>query len=135
MALEMSADLAKMPKDIFERVIFYSVNEMSWYVSNPLKGRFLIGVAAESGSDIRKKIIERYGERSNEIYEELLKGVDMSGLHSSRKEITNILRWVLTGFNSSFLQDEIHIGSDMEIIKKAYIKKLRCYLKILKNGL
>lgn len=134
MAEETSVDISKMSKDLFERVIEYSVAEISWYISHPIEGKFLIGVAAETGSEIGKKIIERYGEKSSDIYEELLKGVDMSGFSSSRKEVTDILRWVLTGFNNSFLQSASP-NDDVEKLKKEYIRQLRKHLKVLKNGL
>lgn len=134
MAEETSVDISKMSKDLFERVIEYSVAEISWYISHPIEGKFLIGVAAETGSEIGKKLVVRYGEKSSDIYEELLKGVDMSGFSSSRKEVTDILRWVLTGFNNSFLQN-VSSNDDVEKLKKDYMKQLRKHLKVLKNGL
>ena len=135
MSFDTAADIKKLPKDLFERVLVYSVTEISWYVENPIKGKFLIGIAAESGSEIGKKIMERYGEKSTDIYEQLLKDVDMSGLHSTRKEITNILRWVLTGFNSSFLESIAGSEAGIEKLKQDYIKQLKQHLKVLKSGL
>ncbi len=135
MAEETRVDIGKLSKDLYERVIEYSVTEISWYVTNPVKGRFMIGIASETGSDIGRKIIERYGEKSTDIYETLLKGVDMSGLHSSRKEITDILRWVLMGFNNSFLMSIAGSNDDIETLKKSYLKQLKTHLKVLKSGL
>lgn len=135
MSFDTAADIKKLPKDLFERVLAYSVAEISWYVENPIKGKFLIGIAAENGSEIGKKIMERYGEKSRDIYEQLLKDVDMSGLHSTRKEITNILRWVLTGFNSSFLESIAGSEAGIEKLKQDYIKQLKQHLKVLKSGL
>ncbi len=135
MAEETRVDIGKLSKDLYERVIEYSVTEISWYVTNPVKGRFMIGIASETGSDIGRKIIERYGEKSTDIYETLLKGVDMSGLHSSRKEITDILRWVLMGFNNSFLMSFAGSSDDIETLKKSYLKQLKTHLKVLKSGL
>ncbi len=135
MAEETRVDIGKLSKDLYERVIEYSVTEISWYVTNPVKGRFMIGIASETGSDIGRKIIERYGEKSTDIYETLLKGVDMSGLHSSRKEITDILRWVLMGFNNSFLMSIAGCSDDIETLKKSYLKQLKTHLKVLKSGL
>ena len=135
MAEETRVDIGKLSKDLYERVIEYSVTEISWYVTNPVKGRFMIGIASETGSDIGRKIIERYGEKSTDIYETLLKGVDMSGLHSSRKEITDILRWVLMGFNNSFLMRIAGSSDDIETLKKSYLKQLKTHLKVLKSGL
>ncbi len=135
MADEMRVDISRLSKDLYERVVEYSVAEISWYAANPVKGRFLIGVASETGSEIGKKLIDRYGEKSSDIYEKLLKGTDMSGLHNSRREITDILRWVLTGFNSSFLKEHAGSGENIEVLKKRYIKQLKGYLKVLKSGL
>ena len=135
MAEETRADISGLSKDLFERVIEYSATEISWYAANPVKGRFLITVASETGSDIGRKITERYGAVSADIYETLLKGVDMSGLHHSRKKVTDILRWVLTGFNSSFLKEIAGSDDDIETMKKRYIKKLKGHLEVLKNGL
>ena len=135
MAEEMRVDVSRLSRDLYERVIEYSVAEISWYVTNPVKGRFLIGVASETGSDIGRKIVERYGDKSTDIYEALLKGVDMSGRSNSRKEITDILRWVLMGFNSSFLKSIAGRDDDIESLKKSYIKQLKGYLSVLKKGL
>lgn len=135
MAEEMRVDVSRLSRDLYERVIEYSVAEISWYVTNPVKGRFLIGVASETGSDIGRKIVERYGDKSTDIYEALLKGVDMSGRSNSRKEITDILRWVLMGFNSSFLKSIAGRDDDIEALKKSYIKQLKGYLSVLKKGL
>ena len=135
MAEEMRVDVSRLSKDLYERVIEYSVAEISWYVTNPVKGRFLIGVASETGSDIGRKIVERYGDKSKDIYEALLKGVDMSGRSNSRKEISDILRWVIMGFNSSFLKSIAGRDDDIEALKKSYIKQLKGYLSVLKKGL
>ena len=135
MASEILPDLEKLPKDLFDRVVEYSAAEISWYVANPVKGRFIIGVASEAGTAIGKKIIARYGEKSTDIYEALLKDVDMSGLHSSRKEVTDILRWMLKGFNADYLSSLSNDYSDIEKVKKDYIKQLKSHLKVLKSGL
>ncbi|MBQ9866053.1 MAG: TetR/AcrR family transcriptional regulator [Lachnospiraceae bacterium] len=135
MAEETRLDINRLSKDLYERVIAYSVTEISWYAANPVKGRFLIGIASESGSDIGRKIIDRYGEKSEDIYETLLKEVDMSGFHNSRREITDILRWVLMGFNSSFLKSISDSDNDIETLKKSYIRQLKRHLQVLKSGL
>lgn len=135
MAEEMRVDVSRLSRDLYERVIEYSVAEISWYVTNPVKGRFIIGVASETGSDIGRKIVERYGDKSTDIYEALLKGVDMSGRSNSRKEIMDILRWVLMGFNSSFLKSIAGRDDDIEALKKSYIKQLKGYLSVLEKGL
>ena len=135
MAEETRVDISGLSKDLYERVIGYSVTEISWYVANPVKGRFLIKVASEAGSDMGRKIAERYGEMSTDIYETLLKGVDMSGLRHSPGIVTEILKWVLTGFNSSFLKSNAGSDDDIETMQKSYIKQLKEHLEVLKDGL
>ncbi len=135
MASETLTDLEKLPKDLFDRVVEYSATEISWYVANPVKGKFIISVASETGTAIGKKIISRYGEKSTDIYESLLKDIDMSGLHGSRKEVTDILRWVLKGFNADYLSSLSNDYIDIEKVKKDYIKQLKSHLKVLKSGL
>ena len=135
MAEYMKGDIISLSKDLFERVIEYSSMEISWYMSNPIKGRFLIGVSSEYGSEIGQKIIDRYGKKSLDIYEELLKGVDMSKLHNDMKEIADILRWVLSGFNQSFLLNMQYSSEDIADIKKDYLRQLKLHMKVLRSGL
>ena len=68
MAKETWIDISTLSKDLYERVIEYSVSEISWYAANPVKGRFLIGVASEMGNEIGRKLIERYGDMSTDMY-------------------------------------------------------------------
>ena len=135
MALETAEKTKKLPKDLFERVLAYSSTEISWYVENPTMGKFLIKVSAESESEIGKKIMKRFGQKNTDIYEHLLKDVDMSGLHSTVNEVKEILKWVLAGFNSSFLKGLTGNEDNLEKIKKEYIKQLKMHLKVLKSGL
>ncbi len=135
MAEDMKTDIANLPADIFERVALYSATEISWYASNPVKGKFMIKIAAEGDSEIGKKIIKRYGEKSNDIYLELMKGADLSGLHAGRKEVTNLLKWVLQGFNESYLKNLNGECEDIGKLKRDYTRQLKKYLKILKEGL
>ena len=135
MAEDMKTDIANLPADIFERVAVYSVAEISWYAANPVKGKFMIKIAAEGDSEIGKKIIKRYGEKSNDIYLELMKGADLSGLHAGRKEVTNLLKWVLQGFNESYLKNLNGEYADIGKLKRDYTRQLKKYLKILKDGL
>lgn len=124
MAEEMKVDVEALPKDLYERVIAYSTAEISWYTKNPEKGKFIIGVAAEKDSEIARKINERYGGKSIDIYEGLLQGVDTSNLkHKDMKEVSEVLKWVLQGVNREYRD------------KDSYMEKLKVYLDILKTGL
>ena len=51
------------------------------------------------------------------------------------KEITDVLGWVLQGFNSSFLKEIDGKSTDIGRIRKRYVKELKMYLNVLKNGL
>ena len=64
-----------------------------------------------------------------------MKGADLSGLHAGRKEVTNLLKWVLQGFNESYLKNLNGECEDIGKLKRDYTRQLKKYLKILKEGL
>lgn len=132
---DMKAEINRLSKDLFERAIDYSLAEISWYINNPVKGRFIIGVASESDPEISRKITERYAKKSDDEFMTLMKDVDMSGFRSSRKEVVNILKWTLAGVNSTFLKNMEGKTDDLDKIRKEYVKQLKGYLKILERGL
>ena len=135
MMRDMAAELEELPKDLKKRIITYSVTEISWYIANPLKGRFMISLAAERGSGIYEKIIERYGETGGNTYRQLLKGAKLKGLEHKEEDICNIIKWVLLGYNESFLKENGKKDVSLEKLKEKYIKGLNVYLDILFKGL
>ena len=62
-------------------------------------------------------------------------GIESQPFTDIDEEITDILRWVLMGFNSSFLKSIAGRDDDIEALKKSYIKQLKGYLSVLKKGL
>ena len=134
MARDMSDKISSLSKDLYERVIEYSTAEISWYAKNPVKGRFIIGVASEDDPDITKKIIGRYGKKSSDIYHELLSEVDLSCIKNDKEKAGDILQWVLEGFNRAFLEN-VSTERDIDELEREYISKLKEYLSVLKNGL
>ena len=126
MARDMSDKISSLSKDLYERVIEYSTAEISWYAKNPVKGRFIIGVASEDDSDISKKIIGRYGKKSSEV--------DLSCIKNDKEKAGDILQWVLEGFNRAFLEN-VSTERDIDELEREYISKLKEYLSVLKNGL
>ena len=131
----MKSEIEELSRDLFKRAIGYSSAEFSWYAANPVRGRFLIAVASETDPGICGKIAERYGRKSEDVFREIMKGVDMSGFRNEREEIINILKWVLTGFNSNFRQSVAGRTDDLAVLQKEYVKQLKVYLKMLKKGL
>ena len=134
MAKDMSVEINSLSTNLYERIIEYSAAEISWYCKNPINGRFIIGIAKEKGSDIGEKIINRYGKKSNDIYHDLLNDIDESCIKNSKERAGDILKWVLEGFNSSFLET-VSLDSDIDKLKDEYISKLKVYINVLKNGL
>lgn len=129
MANDMAKDLSRLPEDIRERIIAYSVAEISWYMSNPIKGHFMISAASEK-EEISKKIIEKYGEKGNEIYKDLLKGAVLRK-KGKEEEMSDVLMWVLKGFNEKFLKENECTKIPLSILKEEYTSQLSVYLDIL----
>ena len=131
-AAEMAQELAggaELPVNLTDRILTYSALEISWYIDNPIKGKFMIGIASERG-DIYNSLIERYGSQRTDIYNALLEDADMSDLHHDRSDVLTVIKWVLEGFKRDFSNN-----NDAEKIEDEYISQLKKYMDILKNGL
>lgn len=120
MAQETEGMIKDLPEDVFERIAAYSAIEISYYTEHPAEGKLLINLASERDNNIAEKIEARYGDRSQDIYGQLIEG---TGLDKSRSDI---LKWVLECFNKEFL--EKGGGSD-------YMESLAPYLEILRKGI
>lgn len=132
MAVDMENDLNFLPEDLKERVIAYSLTEISWYMANPVKGHFMISVASEK-DEISKKLIERYGEKGNDVYKDLLKGAK-PGRKGKEEAVSDVLLWVLKGFNEKFLKENDCTKLPLAKLKEEYTSQLSDYLDILFNG-
>ena len=121
MTAEMADAVAALPEDVCERIIAYSSLEISYYLEHPEEGKLLTNLASEKDNDIAEKIAERYGEASKASYENLIQGTGLD------KNKTDILKWVLEGFNKDFLTTG---GTGEE-----YVTKLKSYLNELRKGL
>lgn len=134
MMRDMESELGNLSTKLFQRIIDYSALEISWYIKNPLKGRLMLGAAIERDAEIRSKMIERYGVKGENIYYELLKGIEEEDLQTNKDKIADILKWVLEGFNKDFLENADIKKESFEQLKEEYIQKLTDYIEILKKG-
>ena len=117
---ETEGKIKDLPEDVFERIAAYSAIEISYYTEHPAEGKLLMNLASERDNNIAEKIEARYGCASKASYEKLMEG---TGLDKNRSDI---LKWVLEGFNKEFL--EKGGGSD-------YMESLAPYLEILRKGI
>lgn len=120
MAQETEGKIKDLPEDVFERIAAYSAIEISYYTEHPAEGKLLMNLASERDNNISDKIASRYGDRSRDIYGQLIEG---TGLDKSRSDI---LKWVLEGFNKEFLEK----GGGRD-----YMESLAPYLEILRKGI
>lgn len=131
---DMESGLCNLSKELFQRIIDYSVWEISWYIKNPIKGQLVIGAAVRNDTEIYRKTVERYGIKGDNIYRRLLEDVDERELRRNKSDIADILKWVLEGFNKDFL-DKIDLkDGSFEQFKEEYVNKLTGYINILKEG-
>ena len=98
MAQETEGKIKDLPEDVFERIAAYSAIEISYYTEHPAEGKLLMNLASERDNNIAEKIEARYGCASKASYEKLMEG---TGLDKNRSDI---LKWVLEGFNKEFLE-------------------------------
>lgn len=121
MAQETEDKVKDLPKDVYERIAAYSSLEISYYLEHPYEGKLLTNLASECDNDIAEKIEARYGDASNASYEKLM---EETGLDKNKSDI---LKWVLQGFNKEFLKSGGD-GSD-------YMESLTKYIEILREAL
>ena len=121
MAQETAAKVKELPSDVFERIKAYSELEISYYLAHPSEGKLMTNFAAERDNEIAEKIAARYGDSSRNMYERLIEGTGLS------RQKSDVLRWVLEGFNKEFLES----GGD----GKAYMESLDEYIEILRKVL
>ncbi len=134
MLRDMESDVEDLSTELFQRIIDYSALEISWYIKNPDKGRLIIGMAMENDEEIFSKITERYGNQGENIYYELLNGIEGENLRIGKEKIADILKWILEGFNKNFLKKADINKESFEQLKEKYIRELSVYVEILKTG-
>jgi AcrR family transcriptional regulator len=134
MLRDIESDVENLSTELFQRIIDYSALEISWYIKNPDKGRLIMSAVTEKDEEICSRIAERYGARGENIYYEMLKGIDGNDFRIGIDKIAKILKWVLEGFNKTFLEKVDVNKESFECLKKKYIQELSDYIEILKNG-
>lgn len=135
---EMLGDLTNRMKDfsseIFQKIIDYSVWETSWYIDNPVKGRFVIAVASEKDSEFVEKLQNRFGAKSDNVYLSLMNNLNEDDLKVDTTTLSNIIKWVVEGYNKEFLSGIDMNGSTLQDLKDEYMKGLTGYIDAIKKG-
>lgn len=134
MVRDIENEIGNLSTEPFQRIIDYSILEISWYIKNPNKGHLVISATLESDEKIRNKLIERYGIRRKSIYYGLLKDIQEENLEVSNTKKLDIIKWVLEGFGKEFLEKADIKNDSFVQLKEKYIQTLSGYIEILKNG-
>ena len=134
MLRDIESDVENLSTELFQRIIDYSALEISWYIKNPDKGRLIMSAVTEKDEEICSRMAERYGARGENIYYELLAGIEEENLKNGKEKIAEILKWVLEGFNETFLKKADIKKESFEQLKENYIQELSNYIEILKTG-
>lgn len=134
MLRDIESDVENLSTELFQRIIDYSALEISWYIKNPDKGRLIMSAVTEKDEQICNKMTERYGARGENIYYELLADIEEENLKIAKEKIAELLKWVLEGFNETFLKKADIKKESFEQLKENYIQELSNYIEILKTG-
>ena len=76
----------------------------------------------------------RDGARGENIYYELFAGIEGENLKINKEKIAELLKWVLEGFNKSFMKQANINKESFEQLKEKYTQELSEYIEILKTG-
>ena len=134
MLRDIESDVENLSTELFQRIIDYSALEISWYIKNPDKGRLIMSAVTENDEEICSRMAERYGARGENIYYELLADIEGKNLKIAKEKIAELLKWVLEGFNETFLKKADIKKESFEQLKENYIQELSNYIEILKTG-
>jgi len=133
MIRDTSNEYANLPDDLFEMILRCSEIEFNWYIKNKYE-YIIIRNAFRKDNPLYKKLINKYGRSSEEMFFTLLDGVNTDNFSAEPDMILNTLKWFLNSFNEEFLS-ELEEGFSCDKVKKEYLIKLRSYLELLKIGL
>lgn len=125
----------KLSKDLFQRVIQYSESEFAWYIQNPEEYKLILAAFTRNDTEIYQKTAARYHQPGQDIFYQLLEGIDTKQLKWEKSKIIAVLKWFLAGFNQDFITGiESGTGLGITKIREEYVKTLNAYLEILKEG-
>ena len=135
---EMLGDLTNKMQDfsseIFQKIIDYSVWETSWYIDNPVKGRFIIAVAGEKDSAFVEKLQTRFGAKSDNVYLNLMSELNMENFNVDANTLSNLIKWTVEGYNKEFLGGINMNKSSLQELKDEYMNGLVVYIDSIKKG-
>ena len=134
MLSDLSEKMENFSTELFQKIIDYSVWETSWYIENPVKGRFVIAVAKERDSGFTEKLRERFGEKSDNVYFDLMNGIPADKFKKDSVTLSNLIRWTVEGYNSEFLAVADLKKRSLEDLKEEYMKGLSEYIEVIKSG-
>lgn len=131
MTNEIEIWLTKISQDdVYQRIIDFCTLEMSWYVENPIKGSFIITATSDSNTKMFKKLHKRFATDARNVYFQFLMGLDVD----NKKEVADIIKWVIDGYNINFRKTINLNENSLEEIKNEYMEGFTKYLKILQKG-
>lgn len=134
---EMLGDLACKMKDfsseIFQKIIDYSVWETSWYIDNPVKGRFVIAVAGEKDSAFAEKLQTGFGAKCDNVYLSLMSELNTENFKVDIDTLSNLIKWTVEGYNKEFLGEIDMNKSSLQELKDEYMKGLTVYVNAIKG--
>lgn len=126
--------IEKLPKDLFERIIKYSELEFAWYIQNPVKYKLFKKAFIKNNAEIYQKIEVKYKLMGEDIYYKIFEDIDTKKFKRKKEKNIDILKWFLKGFNEEFI-NEMELQDNIDDIKREYLKRLKEYMEILKEGL
>lgn len=130
---DMSACETELPTELFQRVIKYAEYELTWHVDHPRESMLIVQAFTKNGSELSRKIEERYGDKEQSNYYRLMESVDMTQLKGDSKVILNIIKWTLNGLQDSVTSRmTIKNDSSVSALFEEYRSNLISYMDTLK---
>lgn len=132
---ELKEEVTKLSQNLLERVAKYAELEFSWYLKNPTQYKFFKKALLDSDLEIFQKIEKRYKLDTDRFYHSIFQGINFNQFEWDKQKILDVLQWLLKGFNDEFIKKTILDDNKIKNVKEDYLRELREYLTIIKEGL
>ena len=131
---DLDSNAMKLEGDIFDILVRYAGIEFDWHMRNPDSYKLLRRAFVNDNSQLYLQTAERYKLAGDSMYSGLMQNLDPEMFRGDKDKVVNLIKWVLEGYNSAFVRADTS-SDDIEATRDAYIKGMKEYLKLLKQGI
>ncbi len=126
--------LRDWPSDILERIREMTRTGIALFRKMPLEYRLLMGILDEETEALRDGFLQKLGESSLSMFQDLFSGVDTANFRYGRDETVQLAGWVYTGIKLE-LSQLMEVRDDIDALERHFMARLEDAFIILARGI